>query len=108
MFLNERGLPAPRELLDAAATEARSTHDALLTRLVQIAEAVAATDPAQLADAINEADQDHLVPHAARMRIVLAQMTGDPAPLERARPILERLEDRQFIRRLQEVAASLR
>jgi hypothetical protein len=41
------------------------------------------------------------------MRIVLAQMTGDPAPLAQARPVLERLQDRQFLRRLEEVTATL-
>jgi hypothetical protein len=42
------------------------------------------------------------------MRIVLAQRTSDRAQLERARPVLERLGDRQFLRRLEEVAATLR
>jgi hypothetical protein len=35
-------------------------------------------------------------------------MTGDPGPLELARPVLEQLQDRQFLRRLDGVAASLR
>jgi hypothetical protein len=41
------------------------------------------------------------------MRIVLAEMTSDPAPLEQARAVLEQLQDRQFLRRLEEVAATL-
>jgi hypothetical protein len=41
------------------------------------------------------------------MRIVLAQQTGDRAQLERARPVLERLGDRQFLRRLAEVEGAL-
>jgi len=41
------------------------------------------------------------------MRIVLAQHTGDLAQLERARTVLERLEDRQFLCRLEEVSAAL-
>jgi hypothetical protein len=41
------------------------------------------------------------------MRIVLARRTGDRAQLERARPVLERLGDRQFLRRLELVAAEL-
>ncbi len=41
------------------------------------------------------------------MRIVLAQRTGDCTQLERTRPVLERLEDRQFLRQLEEVAAAL-
>jgi hypothetical protein len=42
------------------------------------------------------------------MRIVLAQCTGDASQLERARPVLERLGDRQFLRRLEEVQRALR
>jgi hypothetical protein len=72
-----------------------------------MAAAIAAGDGAALARAIEEAEQRHLAPHAARVRVVLAEMTGDPAPLERARPVLERLGDRQFLRRLDEVAAGL-
>lgn len=79
-----------------------------LTRLVRITEALAAKDGVRLVDAIDEAQQHGLIPHAARMRIVLAQKTGDPAVLEQARLVLDRLEDRQFLRRLEEVAASLR
>jgi hypothetical protein len=41
------------------------------------------------------------------MRIVLAQRTGDPTPLARARPVLERLGDRQFLGRLEEVQRAL-
>jgi hypothetical protein len=52
-------------------------------------------------------DARRLIAHAARMRIVLAQRTGDPAPLERARPVLERLGDRQFLRRLDEAERAL-
>jgi hypothetical protein len=41
------------------------------------------------------------------MRIVLAQRLGDPTPLARAQPVLERLGDRQFLRRLEEVQRAL-
>jgi hypothetical protein len=41
------------------------------------------------------------------MRIVLGEMTGDPGPLGMARSVLERLEDRQFLRRLGEVEAAM-
>jgi hypothetical protein len=60
-----------------------------------------------LADAIDQAKRRGLVPHAARIRIVLAQRTGDRAHLARARMILEQLGDRQFLRRLERVAADL-
>jgi class 3 adenylate cyclase len=76
-------------------------------RFAEIPHALAARNAAGLAQAIDEAERHGLVPHAARMRIVLAEMTRDPAPLEQARPVLERLEDRQYNRRLEEVAASL-
>jgi hypothetical protein len=42
------------------------------------------------------------------MRIVLAQRTGGRMLLERARPVLVRLGDRQFLRRLQEVKGALK
>jgi hypothetical protein len=42
------------------------------------------------------------------MRIVLAQLTGERAQLDRARPVLERLGDRQFLRRLEEVRSALK
>ncbi|MEO9029029.1 MAG: hypothetical protein ABI413_09455 [Ktedonobacteraceae bacterium] len=45
--------------------------------------------------------------HAARMRIVLAKRIGDLSQLERARPVLEWLEDRLFLRKLREVEAML-
>jgi hypothetical protein len=60
-----------------------------------------------LAQAIDRAEKRGLIPHAARMRIVLGEMTGDPGPLGMARSVLERLEDRQFLRRLGEVEAAM-
>ena len=48
-----------------------------------------------------------MIAHAARMRIVLARRTGDRTQLERARPMLEQIGDRQFLRRLEEVASAL-
>jgi len=72
-----------------------------------IAEALAAEDDERLALAIEEAEAHHLVVHAARMRIVLAQRTRDKTHLEKARPVLERLGDRRFLCRLQEVEAAL-
>jgi transcriptional regulator with XRE-family HTH domain/tetratricopeptide (TPR) repeat protein len=106
MFLNERGIAAPRAALDAVGpAERQRAH--FPRHCVQIAEAVASNDPARLADAVEQAETGGLVPHAARMRIVLAQRTGDPTHLERARPVLERLGDRQFLRRLERVATEL-
>ena len=76
-------------------------------RLAHIAQAIADDNNAQLASAIDAAEEHGLIPHAARMRVVLAQRTGDLSQLERARPVLERLQDRQYLKKLQEVAASL-
>jgi class 3 adenylate cyclase len=107
MFVSERGVQAdpgfrrgPWERTSAVRTEP-------LVLAVAIAEALAAGDDAQLAVAIDEAEAHGLVPHAARMRIVLAQRTGNRAQLDRARSALERLGDRQFLRRLEEVEAAL-
>jgi hypothetical protein len=107
MFLSERGVHAPPGLLEPAGVEARSEGIAFPICCVEIAEALAAEDHARLAAAIDAAEAQQMLPHAARMRIVLAQRTGDRAQLERARPVLERLGDRQFLRRLGEVASAL-
>lgn len=107
MFISEYGLTLPTSfftLWDAAAPGL--WYDAQ-HRCIAIARALAAEDNAALAAAIDEAEAHGLIPHAARMRIVLAQRTGDRAHLERARPILERLGDRQFLQRLKEVEDAL-
>ncbi|HYU72761.1 MAG TPA: hypothetical protein VEL31_08770, partial [Ktedonobacteraceae bacterium] len=69
--------------------------------------ALAARDNERLAQAIDAAEASNLVVHAARMRIVLAQRSGDRTYLERARPLLEQLGDRRFLHRLEEVDAAL-
>ena len=76
--------------------------------LAEVAEAVTSGEGARLAAAIAAAEAAHYVPLAARVRIVLAHQTGDASQLERARPVLERLGDRQFLRQLEEVQAALR
>jgi len=78
-----------------------------LIRMVEIAEALAQEDDVRLSVAIGEAEVDGLIPHAARLRIVLAQRTGDRTQLERARLMLEQLGDRQFLRRLEEITIEL-
>ncbi len=106
LFFNERGKPLFHDLLQAMrdADLPRSA----LRDLSEIFLALKENDNARLARAIEAAEAHQLVPHAARMRIVLAHHTGDPAPLQLARPVLERLGDRQFLRRLEEVEESLR
>jgi hypothetical protein len=109
MFLSERGLLLPARLLDllAAPTHPEARCHAALHHSIAIAVALAAGDDMRLAVAIDDAEAHELIPHAARMRIVLARRIGDLAQLERARPVLEGLGDRQALRRLREVAADL-
>jgi hypothetical protein len=107
MFLNERATPPQTSVLSVARHSASKIPADCLVRTLAIAEALAADDDALLAAAIDDAEARGLVPHAARMRIVLAQRTGDRSQLERARSVLERLGDRQFLRRLEEVQSAL-
>jgi hypothetical protein len=76
-------------------------------RWIPIARALADDDHAKLAVAVDDAEAHGLLPHAARMRLVLAQRTGDAAQLERARPILEQLGDELFLRKRQQIATNL-
>jgi hypothetical protein len=78
-----------------------------LIRLVEIAEALAQEDDARLSMAIQEAEAHGMIAQVARLRIVLAQRTGDRTQLERARLLLEQIGDRQFLRRLEEVTIEL-
>jgi class 3 adenylate cyclase len=105
MFLSERGIRAPQALLEAAAAEAHAEQVPFPLLCLAIAEALAAEDAERLATAVENAERGGVVAHAARMRIVLAQRSGDQAHLERARPVLQRLDDRQCLRRLDEVAS---
>ncbi|HEX9037703.1 MAG TPA: adenylate/guanylate cyclase domain-containing protein [Ktedonobacterales bacterium] len=108
MFVSERGAHIPPALLDVAAGRAHAERFDALQHCVQIASALAANDNGRLAAAIDEAETHGLIPHAARMRIVLAQRTGDHTQFERARPVLEWLGDRQFLHRLEEVQDALK
>jgi class 3 adenylate cyclase len=105
-YFAEHNLPIPGALIETARASRASGNwtDAEL----EVAEALTSGDTVRLATAIDAAEACHLVVHAARMRIVLAQRTGDVAPLARARPVLERLGDRQFLGRLEEVQRALR
>ncbi len=106
-FLTERGLPAPKRVLNLIADGRAIQVVDNLKRWFQIALALAADDNARLAQAIDDAEAHGLIPHAARMRVVLAQRASDRAQLERARPTLERLGDKLFLRKLEEVEAAL-
>ena len=78
---------------------------ALQARNVNLA--LASGDNAQLAAAIDEAEAHGMVVHTARMRIVLARRAHEPAQLERAREVLERIGDRRFLKKLEQAAAEL-
>jgi hypothetical protein len=105
LLMNEQGMPASREGI--ARLRSRRERFDIGVRCAAIAQALADDDNAALAAAIDEAERHNLVVHAARVRIVLAQRTGDRSHLARARPVLERLRDRMALRRLEEVAASI-
>jgi tetratricopeptide (TPR) repeat protein len=106
MFLSERGVVLPKRVLEDVTSNALTGNVAPIVQAVQTSRALSAKDPAELAQAIDRLAAHGFIPHAARMRIILAEMTGDSAPLEQARSVLERLEDRQFLRRMEEVTAS--
>lgn len=74
---------------------------------LDIARALASSHMSQLADAIEAAEERQMIVHAARMRVVLAQRTGDHSHLEKAYPVLKKLGDREFLRRLEEVRTSI-
>jgi len=107
MFLTDRGIHAPRELIARLRALYSSLPVDQCIRLVEIAEALANSDIVRLTKAIDEAEAHGLIAPAARMRIVLARRTGDWTQLEHARLVLEQLGDRQFLRRLEEVAVAL-
>jgi hypothetical protein len=106
-FLTDRGIPAPRVLIARLRALLSFLPINYWIRLVNISEALASGDDARLLIAIDEAEAHDLIAPAARLRVVLAQRTGDRIQLERARPVPERLRDRQFLHRLEEVAAAL-
>jgi hypothetical protein len=97
----------PERFLTDPHARARKRNTAPLLDTVKLHEAPASKDPNWLAQAIDHAASRGLIPHAARMRIVLGEMSRERSLLERARPVLQGLKDRQFLRRLDEVAASL-
>ena len=107
MFLTDRGIPAPRVLI----ARLRALHSTLpidmWIYLLEIAEALEDSDLVGLTRAIDEAEDHSMIAQVARLRIVLAERTGDRTQLERARLMLEQHGDRQFLRRLEEVAAAL-
>lgn len=103
MFFSEHEQLPPDEVMQLGTYYA----DDLTLRATNVVKALKAGDNEALTRAINEAEEHHLLVHAAHMRIVLAKRTGDLHQLERARSILERLDDRLFLRKLREVEVLL-
>ena len=102
----EYGLPLSAELLSAATLDEPASLPGAWRTLGMVAVALHENNWSQLATAISDAEASGLVPFAAHMRIVLAKRTGDATPLALARPVLESLGDRLFLRRLEAAAAS--
>ena len=101
-WFSEAGMKPPAKLMLGTVFQNDMT-----TWSVQIAQALLDDDNTALASAIDAAEAHGLLVHAARMRIVLAQRSSDRAQLDRARPVLERLNDLRSLRRLEEVEALL-
>lgn len=106
MFLSDRHVALSLQVIDTLS-RGRASGSLTATRVLDVCRAVSLEDSAVLSLAIDSADRAHLLSHAARMRIVLAEMAGDPGPLGPARQVLEQLQDRQFLRRLDEVEAAV-
>ncbi|HEY1348590.1 MAG TPA: hypothetical protein VGF67_03055 [Ktedonobacteraceae bacterium] len=100
MFFSENEFCPPDSVMELSTYYA----DDLTMRASNIVKALRANENEALARAIDEAEAHQLIVHAARMRIVLARRTGDLSQIERARPVLERLEDRLFLRKAQIIA----
>ena len=99
---SEAGLQAPQKFMLGGVFQNDMT-----TWCIQIAQSLIDNDNTRLAQAIDDAEAHDLVVHAARMRVVLAQRTGERAQLERARSVLERLQDRFYLRKLEEVETAI-
>ena len=104
LFLLEHGKPLYPELAKLIR-EAASMYK-IYSVLGDISLALEQDDNSLLAQAIDRAEANQFIVHAARMRIVLAQRTGDRSQLERARPVLQRLDDHMHLRKLEEVEQS--
>lgn len=106
IFCMERDLPFPQELIEHAQAEIFGSGDTF-KRNAEMASAMLNNDSKRLRQIIEEMAHKQETVHVTRMRIVLAERTGDRAQLEHARPILEGLQDRQALRRLNDVAERL-
>lgn len=102
-FNNERGVVSPPELLAAAATNGSGLGSGVL----EVARALHEGDNAALAGCVGELDRNLHRVTAARLRIVLAERTGDLSYLTEAQPVLVALHDRRFLRRLEKIRGGI-
>jgi class 3 adenylate cyclase len=107
MFLSERRSVLPQNVLEQAAAQASAKNLVPALDAIRVQKSLASNEIGRLVETLDLLEDHGLVPHAARMRVVQAEMSQDPAPLEQARPVLKRLHDRLFLTRLEEVAALL-
>ncbi|HLZ59888.1 MAG TPA: adenylate/guanylate cyclase domain-containing protein [Ktedonosporobacter sp.] len=106
LFLyNERGVVIPETFIAQILDD--YTQRDIVALLCEIARALAAGDNNRLAHAIDQAEAHHLIVHAARMRIVLAQRTRDLTHLDNAQSVLEQLGDQQGLCKLEEVKLAM-
>jgi tetratricopeptide (TPR) repeat protein len=106
LFLLEHDKPIYPELAKLMR-EAASMYK-IYSILGDISLALEQDDNSLLTQAIDRAEANQFVVHAARMRIVLAQRTGDRSQLERARPVLQRLGDHMHLRKLEEMGQGIK
>ncbi|WP_405164447.1 AAA family ATPase [Nocardia sp. NBC_01499] len=100
-FNNERGLlSSPAAIAAAAANGA-----AYRSGVPEVAQALRDNNDIALAACITALDDLGRPVAAARLRLVHAQRTGDRSQLPAARATLERLRDRRFLRRLDQLGA---
>lgn len=98
-FNNERGARSSPEVVAAAATNGA----AYRSGVIEAAVAIDGEDAEALAACIRDLESRGYIVPAARLRIVLARMTGDLSVLAPARRILGRLGDVRFLRRLEQL-----
>jgi hypothetical protein len=103
VFNNERGIRSTPELIMAAATNTA----AYRSRATEIACALRDGDDDVLAASIANLEHRGRIVSAARLRVVHAARTGDHESLHAARATLERIGDRRFLRRLDQVELAI-
>ncbi|QBD74725.1 adenylate/guanylate cyclase domain-containing protein [Ktedonosporobacter rubrisoli] len=105
LLYNEHGIPLPPLSLPEKDSHMLRGNDPYW--ILALNRALADGDIIKLEQAIEKAEASQRIVHAARMRIILAQLSGDSTHLDRARLVLEQLGDRRSLCKLEEVCAAL-